>query len=93
MGWPVQGIFPPEFDGTDINSCDRSHNNQWVATADDRGMVKVYNYPCLKNTAEYAEGIGHSSHVTNVRWNVDDSYLVTCGGNDRCIFQWKINRK
>lgn len=25
LGWPVQGIWPPEVDGSDINAVDRSH--------------------------------------------------------------------
>jgi echinoderm microtubule-associated protein-like 6 len=32
---------------------------------------------------------GHSSHVMNVRWSVADEYLLSCGGNDKSIFQWK----
>jgi len=27
--------------------------------------------------------------VTNVQFAYDDSYLISCGGNDRTIFQWK----
>ncbi len=91
LGWPVQGIFEPEADGTDVNGVDRSHNGQWVATADDKGMVKVYNYPVLENaSSKFVLGKGHSSHVTNCRFNADDSYLLTTGGNDRSVFQWKI---
>ena len=25
----------------------------------------------------------------NVRWTVGDEYLVSVGGNDKCILQWK----
>jgi WD40 repeat protein len=32
---------------------------------------------------------GHSSFVTCVRFNSDDRYLLSSGGHDRCIFQWK----
>ena len=48
LGWPVQGIWPKEADGTDINYVDRSHSAKYVATADDFGKVKVFNYPCLE---------------------------------------------
>lgn len=93
LGWAVQGIFEPSADGTDVNGVDRSHNGQWLATADDKGKVKVYNYPVLKNeTSQYIEGKGHSSHVTNCRFNSDDTYLLTTGGNDRSLFQWRIRK-
>ena len=31
---------------------------------------------------------GHSSHVTLVRWAVDDSKLISIGGNDTSIIIW-----
>ena len=37
---------------------------------------------------------GHSSHVTNVRFTLDGNYLISVGGHDKSIFQWKyINDK
>lgn len=90
LGWPVQGIWPAESDGTDINSVARSNSNKFVATADDFGRVKVYNYPVLDKGLTPVQGLGHSSHVTNVRWNSDDSYLLSTGGNDKSLFQWKV---
>jgi microtubule-associated protein-like 6 len=46
LGWPVQGIFPPAADGSDINACDRSPEGTVLATADDFGKVKLFRYPC-----------------------------------------------
>lgn len=94
LGWPVQGIWPAEADGTDINSVDRSHNGSFLATADDFGQVKVFNYPCVTQTPRprFVAGNGHSSHVTNVRWSLDDSYMLTTGGNDRTVLQWRVER-
>jgi WD40 repeat protein len=48
LGWPVQGIWPKEADGTDINSVDRSHSQKYLATSDDFGRVNIFNYPCLE---------------------------------------------
>lgn len=31
---------------------------------------------------------GHSSHVTNVRWNYDDRVLVSTGGLDTAVLVW-----
>lgn len=33
---------------------------------------------------------GHSSHVTNVTFLYDDSYLVSTGGKDMSVMQWRI---
>lgn len=89
LGWPVQGIWPPCADGTDVNSVARSNSNALVATADDFGKVKLFRYPCVKKGAGSLEYSGHSSHVTNVRWTNFDECLISTGGNDRSIFQWR----
>ena len=36
------------------------------------------------------EGSGHSSHVTNVRWTADDKHIISTGGEDNCVFIWKV---
>ena len=89
LGWPVQGIWPPCADGTDVNAVARSNSNALVATADDFGKVKLLRYPCVEKGAGSLEYHGHSSHVTNVRWTAFDECLISTGGNDRSIFQWR----
>lgn len=37
--------------------------------------------------------IGHSSHVTRVRFSKDDRYLVSTGGNDRTVLLWSTGDK
>lgn len=32
---------------------------------------------------------GHSSHVMNVKWSAGDECLISCGGNDKCLMQWR----
>ena len=90
LGWPVQGIWPDSADGTDINRCARSPDGTLIATADDFSKVKLFNYPCVKEGAEYNEGRGHSSHVAGVVFTKDGKTLLTAGGNDRCIMQWDV---
>jgi WD40 repeat protein len=53
LGWPVQGIFPPCADGSDINACDRAPDGSVLATADDFGMVKLFKYPCPVDKGSY----------------------------------------
>ena len=94
LGFPVMGIFPPGADGTDINACSRSYTRGnrggVLATADDFGRVKMFNYPCCIEDAPFHEYSGHSSHVTDVRFSTDDAYVVTTGGHDRAVFQWRV---
>lgn len=95
LGWTVQGIFPPHSDGTDINGVDRSRGPhpdgyELVATADDFSKVKVFRYPSMVEDSSYIEKGGHSSHVTNVKFTNDDKHLISIGGNDMSVFQWRI---
>jgi microtubule-associated protein-like 6 len=89
LGWPVQGAWPEFADGTELSAVDRSHDGKTLAAADDFGRVKLFRYPSvIKRSADTCYR-GHSSHVTKVRWLADDTHLITVGGNDRCVFQWK----
>lgn len=105
MGWPVQGIYPLTTDGTYINSVDRSNFSIFsttfksdqkspylLAVGNDSGKVCLYNYPCTIKGSNFVEGRGHSSHVTNVRWNSDDNYLISTGGEDQCIMYWRVKK-
>lgn len=89
LGWHVQGIWPAFADGSDINSVDRSPDGQVLATADDFGFVKLFRFPCPVEKAAFNDYIGHSSHVTKVRFHKKIDYLISTGGNDKAVFQWK----
>jgi WD40 repeat protein len=95
FGWSVLGIWPPGVDGSDINTVDRSSDGQLLATGDDFGDVKLFRSPCAVEQAKFKVFSGHSSHVTTVRWTASESYegsqfLISTGGNDRCIFVWSV---
>lgn len=61
-----------------------------IATSDDLGKVNLFRYPCVHpEKAQCVSYAGHSSHVMNVRWTVADEYLISCGGNDKCLMQWR----
>jgi len=89
FGWPVQGIWPPCASGDDINAIDRDKKHRVLVTADDFGKLKLFRYPCAIEKASYKKFIGHSSHVTCVRFTLNDHYVISTGGNDKSIFQWK----
>jgi microtubule-associated protein-like 6 len=64
-----------------------------VACADDFGGVSLLNYPCVVEDAPCVVGRGHSSHVMNVRFSPDDDWVVSVGGKDRAVFQWRFREK
>jgi len=81
FGWLVEGIFPGGVDGAHINSVDFSNDGTLIATGDDFGLVNIFRNPsrcgntpiCLR---------GHSEHVIRVKFNSDDSFLFSVGGQD-----------
>jgi WD40 repeat protein len=91
LGWPVQGIWPPCSKGSDINAVDRSPDGIVEATVENSGLVKLFKYPCPSDRASFNQYLGHSSHATNVRFLKTSPYLISTGGNDKCVFQWKYN--
>ena len=99
LGWPVQGIWPKCADGTDINAVDlngspsmndKSKKKKTLITADDSGKLKMFRWPCIEKGSPFSVESGHASHVTNVRWNSNSKWVVSTGGNDRCVFQWEL---
>lgn len=90
LSFTTVGIWPENADGTDVNSCERSHNSRLLATADDFGKVKLYSYPVVQPRSLCHTYGGHSSHVTNVAFLYDDSRLISIGGKDTSVMQWRI---
>lgn len=46
--------------------------------------------PCPSSQAPSHVYSGHSSHVTNVDFLCDDSHLISTGGKDTSIMQWRV---
>ncbi|KAM5137941.1 echinoderm microtubule-associated protein-like 3 isoform 2-T2 [Mantella aurantiaca] len=92
LGYHVFGVWPEGSDGTDINALARSRDMTMISVADDFCKVHLFRYPCNKPKAPSHVYPGHGSHVTNVRFTHDDSYLISLGGKDASIFQWRVVR-
>ncbi|XP_077993248.1 echinoderm microtubule-associated protein-like 6 [Glandiceps talaboti] len=88
LGQTCEGVWPPKSDVTDVNAASLTTDGRILATADDFGFVKLFEYPVKGKNAKYKKYVGHSAHVTNVRWNKDDSKLVSVGGADTSIMVW-----
>ncbi|XP_016350302.1 echinoderm microtubule-associated protein-like 4 [Sinocyclocheilus anshuiensis] len=86
-------VWPEGSDGTDINALVRSHNRKVIALADDFCKVHLFQYPCSRPKAPSYKYSAHSSHVTNVSFMHSDSHLISTGGKDMSIMQWRLVEK
>jgi len=94
FGWHVDGVFTREngseiTDGSQINSVAVNDGRSLCITGDDEGNVNLFRYPVQKGGKLKAFS-GHSSHITRVHFALDDKYVLSAGGNDKSIFQWRM---
>jgi microtubule-associated protein-like 6 len=59
-----------------------------LATGDDFQLVKLFKYPSVTKKSEFKSYLGHSSHVTSLRFMMNDNFLVSVGGNDKTSIIW-----
>ena len=91
----VAGIFRTmegqgkQMDMTDVNMVDINQCNTTIACGDDYGQVELYRYPCTRKGDQGKYYQGHSSHVTNVKFSPSSSHLISTGGHDLSVFQWR----
>jgi len=92
-GWDVEGCYQAEWDGTDLNDVSLSDDGIFLAAGDDFGMVRLFKYPAVSNKSDvHKRYLGHSSFVVGVEFCRNNEYLITCGGNDMAIFQWRLEK-
>ncbi|XP_072031189.1 echinoderm microtubule-associated protein-like 6 isoform X3 [Amphiura filiformis] len=89
IGAEVVGIWPRKSDKGDVNTAVVTGNGNALATGDDFGFVKLFPFPCTEKYADHKKFVGHSAHVTNVKFTYDDRHLISAGGDDCCLFVWK----
>ncbi|KAF2354174.1 WD40 repeat [Trinorchestia longiramus] len=85
----IVGLWHRYADLSDINATDANFYYGVIVTGDDFGLVKLFRFPCPKRGAKSRSFVGHSEHVTNVRWTSDSEYVVSVGGADHALFLWR----
>ena len=71
-----------------------SPDGKLIISADDFGLVNVFNYPIPENAkgAGARSYSGHSEHVMRARWSPDGKSLYTVGGEDKALICWKVKQ-
>jgi len=88
VGWPVK-ILSECFESIQhVAAVARSQSNQLIVMAHFSGSLAVCHFPC-------PEGLpgnqfdGHSHSPVAVQFSNNDRQIVSAGGTDRCVIQWR----
>ncbi|KAJ1480208.1 hypothetical protein T484DRAFT_1811430 [Baffinella frigidus] len=73
----MKGIWPVGSDGSQIFAVDVSRH------------LKLFRHPCSGDAPIFRSFIGHSSGVTNLTFSEDNLRVLSVGGRDACLFQWR----
>lgn len=92
FSWQAQGVWPHLYaDGSNINAVERSHNGKLLASGDDYSKIKLFKYPACFQKQFFNVYKGHSSHITGIKWSYNDDYMISIGGLEKSIIQWKLD--
>ena len=53
-------------------------------------LVLIVELNFLFTGARFKKYVGHCAHVTNVRFTNDNHHVISVGGADNAIFQWRF---
>lgn len=95
-GWAVQGIWGHNAAADGPSAGKESSalpvvcrsRDEAVLAVGDRRRLRLLRYPCLKGAASKMVA-AHTSTITAVSFLHNDTRLVTTGGADLCVFQWR----
>ena len=89
-GWPVQGIWPTDTkESSDpVRGVMRSNRGEVLLVADDYARVRLLRWPSLPGD-KVREYHGHAMHCKDAKFSANDGTVVSIGGPDCTIIQWK----
>ena len=68
-------------------------NKYVLAAGDNTGKINLYKWPVAYCTPTSAQNCysyeAHTPFVARVQFTKNDSHLISTGGTDQCVFQWK----
>jgi WD40 repeat protein len=91
LSWNTKGLHN-NMTARSVLATDVSKSSELLVSADTFGNVQLRHYPCLSSKKQFKNYKGHSSEVRNVKFSMSDTYIVSCGANDRCVFQWVLEK-
>ncbi|CAE7829412.1 Eml5, partial [Symbiodinium sp. KB8] len=92
VGWSMLGAWEggEEGAGQDLTAVASSRSGALLAVGDSMGGLRIKRYPCPDVGAAFHRLRGHPGRVTGVAWLAGDERLVSTGGRDLCVLQWRV---
>ena len=88
-GWPVRGVNQVTEEPAFITCVNRSNEQKYVVVGNEWGLLELYRYP----NGPGSQGKiyrAHSLEVVNLLWTAQDRGLLSLGGFDLSILQWRV---
>jgi WD40 repeat protein len=89
-GFTIQGVYPLNARGNEVQSVCRNYAKNMVIVGDSYGKVKLFRYPASKKNANGNTFSGHSSPVVKVKFSSNEKYVLSIGGKDKTLIQWRV---
>lgn len=87
--WSLKGVWPDPRTTTMVNAACLSLTKDIAVTGDNFGYLKMFRYPVFNELSPYKLFLGHSSDIRCIKFSQNNSHVLSVGGADRCIFQWR----
>ena len=101
VGWGVQGIWEGRSDGSDIMCVSRDPSQTLLVAGLHSAQLRLFNYPCLMRQCTDGQALkaphshhlaGHGGPVMRALFTSDGQHLVSVGGPDLAVIQWRVAR-
>ena len=92
VGFPVAGTWNNVNykNDSDTTAVHMGSNRLLVVAGDSHGYVRLFRCPCVTARAEFHEEKPSSKTVHQVKFLMDDIYVVSASGKDATLVRWKI---
>lgn len=92
IGFNVIGIWSDSIDSSLINQCDKSNNDDLVATVTDSGNINIFKWPAYFNQCLSQKYNGNVDKFNFIKFSADDSRLIAVGTKTCVTTEWILDK-
>ena len=89
MAWDKKSMWGPGYSLSDINAVAVSPMRDCLVSGEDDGCLRVFRYPAVGADVKSVVYAGHSSAIKGLAFSEDQRYIMSVGGYDVCMLQWR----